>query len=51
MRYGDVVRKRNRIGRHVISGSIREKEVFACIISILLCCSSRGCGSITASAA
>ena len=36
VRYWDVVRQRNRTGRHIITGSLKEREVLACIISILL---------------
>ena len=30
------MRKRNRTGRHIITASLKEREVLACIISILL---------------
>lgn len=36
VRYWDFVRKRDRIGKHIITGSLKEREVLACIISILL---------------
>jgi hypothetical protein len=49
MRYWDVVRKRNSIGRHVMTGSVKERAVVACIISMLLCSSSKGCDCIMAS--
>jgi hypothetical protein len=35
-RYLEFVRKRDRTGKHITTGSLKEWEVLACIISILL---------------
>jgi hypothetical protein len=43
------VRKRDRIGKHVITGRVQDREVIAIIISDLLGSCNTGRGSITAS--
>jgi hypothetical protein len=48
VRYWDCVSKRNRPGRYIMRG-IKEREVVACIISMLPCSNSKGYGRIMAS--
>jgi hypothetical protein len=49
VRYWDVVWTLNRTEEYVMTGSIKERAAVACIISMLLCFHSKGCGSIIAS--
>jgi hypothetical protein len=36
VRYWDFVRKRDRTGKHIMAGSLQEREVLACIITFCL---------------